>query len=73
VPTPYSAFGHGARDDAADLLALLGVERGEGPSSQISDAALQRAIALAKMNGPALAVAEHLDFDMARFAKYFSR
>ena len=32
------------------------------------EAALQRAIALEQMDGVAVAVAEHLDFDMARLA-----
>jgi hypothetical protein len=34
-------------------------------------AALQRAVALAEMDGVALAVAEHLDLDMARLLEVF--
>jgi hypothetical protein len=36
-------------------------------------AALQRAVALAEMDGAAAAVAENLDLDVARFVRYFSR
>ena len=34
-------------------------------------AALQRAVALAEMDGAALAVAQHLDFDVARLLQIF--
>ena len=55
------------------ILSRCGdVERGRGAFLQhFLMAALQRAIALAKMNGIALAVAEHLDFDVARLLQIF--
>ena len=61
---------HGAGDDGADLLALTRIER--GGRSFLPDllvTPLQRAVALAEMNGPALSVAEHLDLDVARPAE----
>ena len=58
---------HGLGDDAADALAHLGVERRGGAFlPDLLVAALQRAVALAEMHGVALAVAEHLDLDVAR-------
>ena len=62
---------HGAwRTIVADLLALLGVEGRRGrllPDLLVP--ALQRAVALAEMDGVALAVAEHLDLDVAGLAE----
>ena len=58
---------HGFRDDLADLVAGVGIEGRRGaflPHFLVT--ALQRAVALAEMNGAAFAVAEHLDFDVAR-------
>ena len=63
---------HRFRHRLADLVARLGVERGRGaflPYFLVP--ALQRAIALAEMNGVALAVAEHLNLDVARFLQVF--
>ena len=58
--------------DAADALAHLEVERGRGAFlPDLLVAALQRAVALAEMDGVALAVAEHLDLDMARLLEIF--
>ena len=49
-----------------------GVERGRGAFlPDLLVAALQRAVALAEMDGAALAVAEHLDFDVARPLEIF--
>jgi hypothetical protein len=60
-------FLHGGRDGRADALALLGVERRGGAFlPHLLMAALERAVALAEMDGVALAVAHHLDLDMAR-------
>ena len=65
-------FGHRARDDGADLLALRRVERGRGAFlPDLLVAALQRTVALAEMNRAALAVAEHLDLDVARLGEIF--
>ena len=65
-------LGHRAGDDSADLFALLGVEGGGGAFlPHLLVAALQRAIALAEVDGAALAVAEHLDLDMARLGEIF--
>ena len=48
-------------------LALLGVQRRRGGLLEhLLVAALQRAIALAQMHAVALAVAQHLDLDVAR-------
>src|SRR5262249_8036944 len=58
---------HRARDRLADRVAGVDVERGRGAFlPDLLMAALQRAVALAEMNGAALAIAEHLDLDMAR-------
>ena len=65
---------HRLGDDFADLVALRGVERGRGAFlPDLLMAALQRAVALAEMDGVALAVAQHLNFDVARLPRYFSR
>ena len=51
-------------------LALLGVEGGRGRLlHDLLVAALQRAVALAQVDGVALAVAEHLDLDVARLGE----
>src|SRR5690606_13407885 len=61
---------HGGGDCLADLLAGLGVEsRGRGLFPDLLMPPLERAVALAKMNGVALAVAEDLNFDVARLAQ----
>jgi hypothetical protein len=53
-------------------VALLGRDdRGGGFLEHLLVAALQRAVALAEMDGVALAVAEHLELDMARVAEIF--
>ena len=58
---------HGLRHDAADALAHLDVEGRRGAFlPDLLVAALERAVALAQMDGVALAVAEHLDLDVAR-------
>ena len=46
--------------------------RGGGLLPDLLVAALQRAVAGAEMDGVALAVAHHLDFDVARLCRYFS-
>ena len=52
------------------LCALRGIERRRGRFFQdLLVAALQRAVALAQMDGVALAVAEHLEFDVARLGE----
>ena len=57
---------------AADLVALRRVEgRGMRLLPDLLVAALQRAVALAQMHGAALAVAQHLDLDMARLLEIF--
>jgi hypothetical protein len=54
-------------DDRPDSLALLGVEgRRVGLFPDLLVTSLQRAVALAKMDGTALAVTDHLHFDVAR-------
>ena len=64
--------GDGVGDDAADPGALLGIDGGRGGFFQdLLVAALQRAIALAEMDGAALAVAHHLHFDVARLGEVF--
>ncbi len=63
---------HRLGDRFADLVARLRVERGRGAFlHHLLVAALQRAIALAEMDGLALAVAQHLDFDVARLLQIF--
>src|SRR5262245_3093083 len=61
-----SNLAHGLRHRLTDRVPRAGVERRRGaflPDLLVS--ALQGAVALAKMNGISLAVAKHLDFDMA--------
>ena len=59
-------FAHGHGHGLADRLALRAVECGGGALLQdLLVAALQRAVALAEMDGAALAVAQHLDLDVA--------
>ena len=63
---------HRLGDRFADGAALGVVERGAGaflPDFLI--AALQRAVALAQVDGAAVAVAQHLDFDVARLRQVF--
>ena len=63
---------HRFGDRLADRVARAGVERGRGAFlPDLLVAALQRAIALAEMDGMALAVAKHLDFDVARALEIF--
>ena len=65
-------FAHRGRADFADFQALRGIERGRGTFlPDLLVAALQRAIAVAEMNGLAVAVAQNLDFDMARLFEIF--
>ena len=61
---------HGLGDGGADLLARFGVEGGR--RRLLHDflvPALQRAVALAQVDGVALAVAEHLHLDVAGLRK----
>ena len=61
---------HRLGDRLADAVAAGDVERGRGAFlPDLLVAALQRAVALAEMDGAAMAVAEHLDFDVARPAR----
>ena len=54
------------------LLRRGDVERGRGAFlPDLLVAALQRAVALAEMDGAAMAVAEHLDLDVARPLEVF--
>ena len=63
---------HGLGDDLADPVARGGVERGRGAFLQhLLVPPLQRAVALAEMDGVAPAVAQHLDLDMARALQIF--
>ena len=63
---------HGLGDDLADLVTRDDVERGRGAFlHHLLMAALQRAIALAEMNGVAAAVTNQLDLDMARSLQIF--
>ena len=63
---------HGRGGQLADPVALLGVEGGRGGLLQhLLVAALQRAVALAEMHAVAVAVAQHLDLDVARLAEVF--
>ena len=63
---------HGVGDDLADLVAGGDVERGRGAFlHHLLVAALQRAVALAEMDGVAAAVADHLDLDVARALQIF--
>ena len=58
---------HGHRNAVADLVALVRIEGGRVRLfPDLLVAALQRAVALAQVNGAALAVAQHLDLDVAR-------
>ena len=58
---------HRLGDRLADLVARAGVERRRGAFlPHLLMPALQRAVALAEMDRVALAVAEHLDLDVAR-------
>ena len=58
---------HRFGDGLADLVAAVGIERGRGAFlPDFLMPALQRAVALAEMDGAAFAVAEHLDLDVAR-------
>ena len=67
-----SELGHGVGDDLADLVARGLVDRrGRGFLPDLLVAALQRAVALAEMDGVALAVAQHLDLDVARLLEIF--
>ena len=62
--------GDGVGDDAANAGALLGVDdRGGRFLQHLLVAPLQRAVALAEMNGAALAVAHHLHLDVARMGQ----
>ncbi len=65
---------HRVGDDHADLVARFRVERGGGAFlPHLLVTALQRAIALDEMDGVTLAVAKHLDFDVARLFEILSR
>src|SRR5437667_12296700 len=63
---------HRLGDDGADLLARRGIERRRWAFlPDLLMASLQRAIALAEMDGAAATIAEHLDFDVARLLQIF--
>src|SRR4029077_15019062 len=63
---------HRLRDRLADRIARSRIERGRGGFLQyLLMTPLQGTIALAEMNGAALAVAQHLDFDVARPLQIF--
>src|SRR5947207_5428998 len=63
---------HGLRDGFADRVARRRVQGGRGAFfPDLLMAALQRAVALAEVDGAALAVAKHLDFDVARPLEIF--
>ena len=63
---------HRAGDDAPISARAAALRAGEGASSQdLLVAALQRAVALAEMDDVAVAVGEHLDFDVARLLEIF--
>ena len=63
---------HRRRAGFANLAALAVVQGRRGPFlPDLLVAALQRAIALAQMHGMALAIAENLDFNMARLFQIF--
>ena len=63
---------HRLGDRLADLVARAGVERRRGAFlPDLLVPALQRAVALAEMDGVALAVAQHLDLDVARLLEIF--
>ena len=65
-------LGHRARDDAADLLALLRVERGaRGLPPRPSDAGAAASSRARRDGSRALAVAEHLNFDVPRLLQIF--
>ncbi len=65
-------IGDGVGDGLADPRALRVVQRRRRRLlPDLLVAALQRAVALAEMHGPALAVAEHLHLDMARAREIF--
>ena len=64
--------GHRLGDEPAHMLALLGRDRRGGRLLQhLLVAPLQRAVALAEVDGVALAVAEDLELDVARVAEIF--
>src|SRR5204863_9642881 len=64
--------GHRLADDAAHPVALLRSDDRRGRFLQnLLVAALERAVALAQVDGIALAVAEHLELDVARVAEIF--
>jgi hypothetical protein len=63
---------HGFGDGLTDIVARVDVEGGRGaflPDFLV--AALQRTVALAKMDGATFTVAENLDLDVARPLKIF--
>src|SRR5690606_13670914 len=65
-------FGHGIGHPCTDLYALLDIERRRGGFlPNLLMAALQRAVALAQVDGLTGAVAHDLYFDMARLFEIF--
>ena len=65
-------FSHGLGDNSADAVALFRVQsRGGTFLPYLLVATLKRAVALAKVNGAALRVAEHLNFDVTRLGEVF--
>src|SRR5262245_433488 len=65
-------FTHRARNRLTNGVSGRDVERGRGALlPDLLVAALQRAVALAEMNGAALAVAEHLNLDVTWLLQVF--
>src|ERR1700722_15741560 len=63
---------HRLGDNSADVLALFRVQsRGGALLPYFLVAALKGAVALAKVNGVSMRVAEHLNFDVAWFGEVF--
>ena len=73
VPTPRYCISRMALAQVSPIFfARAAVERGRGaflPDLLVTP--LQRAVAFAEMDGPAAAVAEHLDFDVTRLLQIF--
>ena len=69
---PIFQLAHGSRNCLPDLQALGGIQgRRGGFFPNFLVAPLQRTITLAQMHGVTFAVAEHLNFDMARLLEIF--
>ena len=73
MPTPRYSISRIALATVSPIASrVLALSAGEGPSSQTFWwRRCKRAVALAEMDGVALAVAEHLDFDVAGALEIF--